>query len=285
MDKDSYTLLIYFRLIYHIPSPTENKHHDHTTQTIVLITGATQGIGLEVARQLCASHPDYLILLGARDPERGAQAAASIQQSTGHEAIEPITIDVTSDTSIAEAARHVSTKYGSLDVLINNAGINNEVLGRDAGRSSLRNLYREAYDVNVFGAAMTTEAFIPLLSKSNSSNPPRIVFVSSHTGSLALRSDPTAASGAWYTRTRTPTCPINRSSKAALNMLTLHYATRFEREGWKVNASCPSLTATGFSGGVGRPVGESARNVVRLATLGGEGETGTYSDEEGVVPW
>ncbi|KAL2012997.1 hypothetical protein VTN00DRAFT_522 [Thermoascus crustaceus] len=254
-----------------------------TTQTIVLITGATQGIGLKIARQLCASHPDYLILLSACDPERGAQAAASIQQSTGHEAIEPITIDVTSDTSIAEAARHFATKYGSLDVLINNAGINNEVLGRDSGRSSLRDIYREAYDVNVFGAAMTTEAFIPLLFKSNtkSSNPPRVVFVSSHTGSLALRSDPTASSrGVWYTRLHTPTCPIYRSSKAALNMLTLHYATRFEGEGWKVNASCPNLTATGSSGGVGRPVGESARNVVRLATLGGEGETGTYSDEE-----
>ncbi|KAJ5985540.1 hypothetical protein N7499_008176 [Penicillium canescens] len=68
-------------------------------------------------------------------------------------------------------------------------------------------------------------------------------------------------------------------------MLTLHYAALFEEQGWKVNASAPNLTATHFSRGIGRPASESAVNIVRLATLSVDGETGTYSDENGTVPW
>ncbi|KAJ5818510.1 hypothetical protein N7474_004101 [Penicillium riverlandense] len=264
-------------------------------QTIVLITGANQGIGFEVAKQILESHKTYYILLGSRDPERGVKAAAELD-STGA-SVEPITIDVTDDASIERAAEQVASKHGRLDVLINNAGINNEIdiaLARMKREkegiteepkmplAELRKLYREAYDVNVFGAAAVTEAFIPLLEKA-AALPPRIVFVSSHTGSMGIRSDP---SQEMYPRQHKPIGPVYRSSKAAFNMLMLHYAATFEDKGGKVNASCPNLTATSFARGMGgRPVSESAVNIVRLATLGKDGETGTYSDENGPVPW
>ncbi|KAJ5091682.1 hypothetical protein NUU61_006552 [Penicillium alfredii] len=263
-------------------------------RTIVLITGANQGIGFEVAKAIHSVHKDYHILLGSRDAERGVKAAAEIDP-TGT-SVEPITIDVTDDASIEKAAEQVASNHGRLDVLVNNAGINNEfelfwgaqekqkngeAQDEKPNLSQLRQLYREAYEVNLFGAAATTEVFIPLLEKAAAS-PPRIVFVSSHTGSLAIRTDP---SHEMFSKMSRPSFPIYRSSKAALNMLTLHYAAQFKDQGWKVNASCPNLTATNFSHGIGRPASESAVNIVRLATLGADGESGLYSDENGVVPW
>lgn len=265
-------------------------------RTIVLITGANQGIGYAVAQGLLA-YKSYFILLGSRDASRGAKAANELDP-TG-EFIQSITIDVADDASIQQAADLVESKYGRLDVLINNAGINTEIdimieqhkKQREEGASQpgkvdlaqQRKLFRDVYDVNLFGAAVVTEAFTPLLEKSTSA-PARIVFVSSHTGSLGLRVD---SLGAEYAKWSRPSFPVYRSSKAALNMLTLHYAAKFNDKGWKVNGSCPNLTDTNFARGwvKGRPASESAVNIVRLATLSTDGESGVYSDENGVVPW
>lgn len=258
-------------------------------RTIVLITGANQGIGYEVAKQLLA-HENYHILLGSRNAERGAKAAAELDPSGT--SVEPITIDVSDDASIQQAVDQVASKHGRLDVLINNAGINNELPPvseqpkADSDKLDLahqRQLYRDAYEVNLFGAALTTEAFTPLLEKSTV-KPVRIVFVSSHTGSIGLRTD---KSSPFYEKQSIALFPVYRSSKTALNMLMVHYAAKFQPKGWKVNASCPNLTNTAFTGGrnIGRPASESAVNIVRLATLSEDGESGVYSDENGVVPW
>jgi NAD(P)-dependent dehydrogenase (short-subunit alcohol dehydrogenase family) len=259
-------------------------------KTNILITGANQGIGYEVAKQLLAlPNTTNHILLGSRDPTRGAAAAKELDPTGA--SVTPITLDVTDDTSIADAASHIADKFGHLDVLVNNAGINNELeLYRQnkmhPASAELRGLFKSAFDVNVFGAAAVTEAFVPLLEKSeeseNTAAPPRLVFVSSHTGSLALADDGGPAA---ETKFQNPMFPVYRSSKAALNMVMLHYARRFEGRNWKVNASCPNLTATRFSGGVGRKPAVSAENIVRLACLGADGECGSYSDENGGVPW
>lgn len=284
-------------------------------QTIVFITGANQGIGLATAKQLVA-YGNYHILLGSRDAERGSKAAAELDP-TGQR-VEAITIDVTDDGSIEEAVRRITSSHGRLDVLVNNAGINNEleVLFKQADATkanneeqvpgtetisdlstlreqaqkleqakpqlaTLRQLYRDAYEVNLFGAAAVTEACTPLLEKA-AVGPARIVFVSSHTGSIGLRVDKNEPEWEKWSR---PSFPIYRSSKAALNFLTLHYAAKFNEKGWKVNAACPNLTATNFSRGNGRPASESAINIVKLATLSSDGDTGTYTDENGTVPW
>ena len=80
--------------------------------------------------------------------------------------------------------------------------------------------------------------------------------------------------------------PIYRSSKAALNMLMLHYAFKYKDNGWKINASCPGFCATNLNAfaGIDSPA-NGALNAVRLATLGEEGETGTFSNKEGVMAW
>jgi NAD(P)-dependent dehydrogenase (short-subunit alcohol dehydrogenase family) len=127
------------------------------------------------------------------------------------------------------------------------------------------------FAVNTFGAALTTEAFIPLLSASPA---PRIVFMSTNLGSLKNRwANPVAL-------------PIYRSSKVALNMLMLHYALKYKDDGWKINASCPGFCATKLNDFAGFNTPESgALNAVRLATLEEEGETGTFSNKEGVISW
>jgi NAD(P)-dependent dehydrogenase (short-subunit alcohol dehydrogenase family) len=153
-------------------------------------------------------------------------------------------------------------------VLINNAGI---CLDEERTAAPTLRAFQETLNVNTFGAALTTEAFIPLLSASPA---PRIVFISSFVGSLTHR---------WGNPVE---LPIYRSSKSALNMLILHYASNYKDDGWKINASCPGYCATNLNvfPGTDSPA-NGALNAVRMATLGEQGETGTFSSKEGVMAW
>jgi NAD(P)-dependent dehydrogenase (short-subunit alcohol dehydrogenase family) len=76
------------------------------------------------------------------------------------------------------------------------------------------------------------------------------------------------------------------ASKAALNMLTVAYAKELRPDGIKVNAADPGFTATDFNNHRGyRTVEQAAAIVVRLATLLTDGPTGTFQNENGLVPW
>ena len=164
--------------------------------------------------------------------------------------------------------REVEAQFARLDVLINNAGIaiDNEFKTGD----SFRELIYKTYNTNVFGAVQTTEAFIPLFEKSTK---PRIVFVSSRLGSFGKDEVP----GAF---------PIYRSTKSALNMFMVQYAHRFGEKGWKINGACPGFLAANLNnyGGTG-DVETGAINISRLATLGKDGESGTFSNKEGPLPF
>ncbi|KAJ7744237.1 hypothetical protein DFH07DRAFT_834768 [Mycena maculata] len=238
---------------------------------IVLITGANKGIGFEIARQLAGQYQGYQILMGSRDAERGATAANTLKKEGL--SVEALTIDVADDKSIEAAAQTVKAKFGRLDVLINNAGIS---LDSFTGVPSTREIFEKTFAVNVFGAVATTEAFVPLLEKSSAA---RIVFVSSDLGSLTWRADPQG-------KYNFVDVPAYRCSKSAMNMLALGYAHRFRGQGWKVNIHNPGYTATDLNGHSGPgTVEDGAKNAVRLATLGDDGETGTYSEKEGPIPW
>jgi NAD(P)-dependent dehydrogenase (short-subunit alcohol dehydrogenase family) len=235
---------------------------------IVLITGANQGIGFEIAKKLAKEHPGYHVLMGSRNPERGLEAAAKLQAE--NLSVEAITIDVCSDSSITAAAKLVEEKFGRLDVLINNAGIGIDDQHR-SGQKGLRDVMLETYNTNVFGAMVTLETFAPLLEKSPV---PRVVFMSSNLGSFGWN----ISDGLMH--------PAYRSSKTTLNMLCLTYAQIYRGKGWKINACCPGYVATHLNSFAGMGTAESgAINAVRLATLGVNGETGTYSNKEGRIPW
>ena len=107
----------------------------------------------------------------------------------------------------------------------------------------------------------------------------RIVNMSSGLGSLTLSSDP----GSEFAHFNLVTY---QSSKTALNALTVAYAKELRETAIKVNAADPGFTATDLNQHRGhRTVEQAAVIAVRLATLGADGPTGTFQDENGPVPW
>ena len=240
-------------------------------QKIALITGANKGLGKEIARQL--GSVGFVVLLGARDEQRGAAAAGELT-TQGIEA-RVITLDVTDEASIQSVARQVERDYGRLDVLVNNAGISIDAFGSPASATELDTL-RRTYETNVFGVFSATKAFLPLLRRSEAG---RIVNMSSGLGSLTENSDPNGQ----YAGVK----PLAyNSSKAALNMGTVIFAAELKDTGIKVNAADPGYTATDLNQHSGpRSVVQGAAIAVHLATLPENGPTGGYFNDNGVVPW
>ncbi len=119
---------------------------------------------------------------------------------------------------------------------------------------------------------------LPLLRRSAS---PRIVNVSSSVGSLSINADLVHTDG--------PPIPVSAgygTSKTALTALTLQYARDLLPDGIKVNAVCPGYVATDLNGHRGyRSPAEGAAAAVRMATIGADGPTGTFTDDEGPAPW
>ncbi|KAE8367929.1 hypothetical protein BDV27DRAFT_142442 [Aspergillus caelatus] len=237
---------------------------------VALVTGANSGIGEAVARQL-ARQPDHHVILTSRNPEAGEKVAASIV-AEGHSA-SSVQLDLASDTSIAAAAKHIQEVYGKLDILVNNAGT---AVDHRSDLSVRENLSM-TFDTNVFGTAVLTDALLDLLRQSTA---PRVVFVSSSLGSLALSNDENWPYYHMISKSY-------KSSKAAVNMLVLHYSRALRDANGLVNSVCPGLVKTKMNGyaedGVTPDVG--ARRIVELALVGADGPTATFSDRDGSIPW
>lgn len=227
--------------------------------TVTLITGANKGIGYETARQLLEL--GHTVYIGARDVERGEKAAATLGARF-------VQLDVTDDASVTGALATIEEAEGVLDVLVHNAGI--LAAGPVDGPTALR-----AFDTNAVGLVRVTEAALPLLHKSSRAV---VVTVSSSMGSFWAVTNPDRPEFGMPVA-------LYAASKAAATMLTVQYAK--SQPDIKFNALEPGATATDMTAafGIGRPVEESARTVVRLATLGPDGPTGTFQDENGVLPW
>jgi NAD(P)-dependent dehydrogenase (short-subunit alcohol dehydrogenase family) len=238
-----------------------------TETTIALITGANKGIGLAAARRLARS--GWTVLIGSRDPERGASAAAALAEDGL--AVEVVALDVTSDDSVAAAVKHVEQAHGRLDVLVNNAGIVGARVGPlETGADELR----QCYETNVFGPVRVTRAFVPLLRRSAN---PRVVMVSSGMGSLAVTTDPDRLESTLVSLTYP-------SSKTALNMITSQYAKALPE--FRINAVDPGYTGTDLNDHRGQQtVEEGSDAVVALAGIGPDGPTGGFFDRNGPVPW
>jgi NAD(P)-dependent dehydrogenase (short-subunit alcohol dehydrogenase family) len=231
--------------------------------SIVLVTGANKGLGREAARRLVKDGHD--VWAGARDPERGRAAAGKIGARA-------LVLDVTDEDSVRAAAQTVAeASGGALDVLVNNAGISG---GRIPAAEVTAAHVQAVYDVNVLGPVRMLHAFLPLLERSSS---PVVVNVSSGLGSLAGAADVDAAYASLIV-------PAYRSSKAALNMLTLQYAAAFPA--LRINAVDPGYTATDLNAHAGtQTIGEGTDAIVQMASIGSDGPTGTFVSRDGQVPW
>jgi NAD(P)-dependent dehydrogenase (short-subunit alcohol dehydrogenase family) len=218
------------------------------------VTGANRGIGREVARQLAEA--DYTVLLTARDEDKARTAAEELPGD-----VRALELDVADPASIAFAAGRVEADPGSLDVLVNNAGVGTDfgVAGTEPDFEAMQ----QALETNFFGAYRLTVALLGLLSRSEH---PRVVNVSSGMGGVAEM-------GGFS--------PGYRVSKAALNAMTRILSTELADDGILVNSACPGFVATDMGGPAGatKSVADGASGVVWLATLPDDGPTGGFFRE------
>jgi NAD(P)-dependent dehydrogenase (short-subunit alcohol dehydrogenase family) len=214
-----------------------NKEIAMQNKPVALVTGANQGIGLQIAKDLVAH--GLIVLVGSRNLERGQAAAKDVGPDAG-----ALQLDVTDQASISAAAERIRKEFGRLDVLVNNAAISNTSKQPDMSVQEYAKLTRPSnvsldemravWDTNVFGVLAVTQSMLPLLREAPAA---RIVNVSSTVGSLTRNSDPACTFRSIFG-------PVYPASKTALNAITLAMALELEPTRIKVNAACPGYTKT-----------------------------------------
>lgn len=241
---------------------------------VVLISGANKGLGFEAARQL--GKMGYKVLLGSRDAAKGKTAAERLR-GEGLDIV-AVKLDVNSQADIDGIARLIDEEFGGvLDVLINNAGLMVEKSWTNNITSEMRvEDIRATYETNVLAAFALTKALLPALKRSKAG---RIVNVSSILGSVTLQ-------GTKGSPTYTTKLFAYNSSKAALNMLTIHLAHELRGTKIKVNSAHPGWAKTDMGGSAATlSVEDGAKTIVELATLPEDGPTGAYMHGTEIIPW
>ncbi|HZU45055.1 MAG TPA: SDR family oxidoreductase [Terriglobales bacterium] len=241
---------------------TNSRPSSDTSERVALVTGASRGIGLEVCRQM--AERGFVVLLTARDAAKANSAAKKLGKVGG---VESLVLDVANASSIKKAAAEVASRYGYLDVLVNNAGINYDTW-ETVENADISGTVMETITTNLLGPWRICQAFLPLLRKSRAG---RIVNVSSESGSLAnMGAGP----------------PAYQVTKAALNALTRTLAGELRGSRILVNAVCPGWVATDMGGaGAPRSVREGAAGIVWAATLPENGPTGGFFRDGKPLPW
>jgi NAD(P)-dependent dehydrogenase (short-subunit alcohol dehydrogenase family) len=246
---------------------------------VALVTGANQGVGFQVAKELAAH--GVTVLVGSRNLERGEAAAKTINGDA-----RAIQLDVTNQASIAAAAERIRKEFGRLDLLVNNAAVSSTRKGSLSLREYSKltrpssvslDEVRAVWETNVFGVLAVYQAMLPLLRESSDA---RIVNVSSGVGSLTSNADPAYAYRTFFS-------PVYPASKTALNAVTLAIMLELESTGIKVNLVSPGYTKTNLNGYEGiESLEDGSREVVRVALLGPDGPTGTFTRwENTTIPW
>ncbi|GAD94648.1 short chain dehydrogenase/reductase family protein [Paecilomyces variotii No. 5] len=148
---------------------------------IVLCTGANQGLGFAIIQLSALRYSDDTYILCSRDLSAGQKAVKKLRDVGVTAKIDLVQLEVTNDEQIGAAVEHVSTTYGKLDVLINNAGILRRTPEQDENLTNIRNTYNQILSVNLTSVAVICAAFAPLLYKSRD---PKVINVSSGLGSI-----------------------------------------------------------------------------------------------------
>jgi NAD(P)-dependent dehydrogenase (short-subunit alcohol dehydrogenase family) len=223
----------------------------------VLITGSSRGLGLELVKQMLALPSTTIGTIYATSRTASPPEPLSRLISSSNNRIKHVQLDVTDPASVTAAADQVSriSEGKGLDILINNAGTQSERNGRTSAMS-LSDL-EFTMRINVTGVHLVTTAFLPLLktSKTKSSQSKKIVNITSTLGSIT-----------WSHKSTIASVPAYKISKAALNMLTVQYASELSAQGFTVFAISPGWLQTDLGGGryahLRPEVG--AREVVRI---------------------
>ena len=222
------------------------------TQPIALVTGASRGLGREVARRLAEA--GWTVLAGARNP-------AAMAPLPG---VEVLPLDVADLASIRAAAATVQSRHGHLDVLVNNAGIMLDRMGDLLGLDS--ELLDRTLATNTHGPLRMAQAFVPLMPKGG-----RIVNVSSGGGQLSVPST-------WS--------PAYCISKTALNAVTVQLAEALRARGIAVNAVCPGWVRTDLGGPEApRSLQQGADSILWLVLQADPNLSGGFWRDGATLPW
>jgi NAD(P)-dependent dehydrogenase (short-subunit alcohol dehydrogenase family) len=236
-------------------------------QKIVLITGVSRemGLGFEMAKKFAKEH--YKVIITARDIEKAKALAEKLN-------VIALQLDVTDDVSVEKLATEITTTFGKLDVLVNNA-VNRLDFGGQPLSTDL-NFAKEALDTNLFGAWRMAKAFVPLLKKSEAG---RIVNVGSGAGSFT---DPV-----FGMVTNTGDFTVYSITKVALNGLTVKLARELKNTKIKVNSACPGFIATypGMAENGAKPVSEGAESIYWTATIPANGPSGGFFRNGKKLDW
>jgi NAD(P)-dependent dehydrogenase (short-subunit alcohol dehydrogenase family) len=240
---------------------------------VALISGANKGIGLETGRQL--GKLGYTILLGSRDALKGEVAARQLRDDGVDARV--VKLDVVRQADIDAVAKLIANEFGKLDVLVNNAGamIEKSWTKNSTSETKVADL-RATFETNLFAVLALTQALLPLLKKSEAA---RVVNVSSILGSVSLQA--TKGSPTYDTKLF-----AYNSSKAALNVFTIHLAHELLGTKIKVNSAHPGWVHTDM-GGSAAPMNvvDGAKTEVQLATLPEDGPTGRFFHLGKEIAW
>jgi len=231
---------------------------------VALVTGANRGIGLEIARQF--TELGIEVILGARNMAQGESAARTLSANGAR--VSAVELDVTSEATIEKLARKVSSDFGRLDILVNNAAI--LIDDSDLPSEAKPQAIRTTLETNLVGPWLLCQTFIPFMKRNNYG---RIVNVSSGAGALS------EMAGNLY-------APAYSISKTALNALTITFAFALRGSNILVNATCPGWVRTGMGGeDAPRSVREGADTTVWLATLPDNGPTVGFFRDRARTDW
>ncbi|HEV3141150.1 MAG TPA: SDR family oxidoreductase [Vicinamibacterales bacterium] len=229
---------------------------------VALVTGANRGIGLEICRQLAAQ--GLRVILTGRDAGRARKAASEL--ASGGLDVTAAVLDVDDAKSIRALAERVRTRFGGVDVLVNNAAILNSE-DRDVLDTAVDDL-RATFETNVIGALAVCQTFVPDMVRRKYG---RVVNVSSAAGQLS---------------TMGTYAPAYSISKAALNAVTRQTAAATKGSGVLVNCANPGWVRTRMGGsGAPRSVEQGAETIVWLATLPASGPTGGFFSDRRQIDW
>ena len=134
-------------------------------RTIILLTGGNSGIGYEAAKIFFEADAAYHIVLAARTLEKATAAANSILKETPASrpttnTLEPLALDVTSDSSIQTAMDNIKKCHGRVDLIINNAGMRNIILVFSDTEPELRAMSAEHMQGQPSTARTSAERFL-----------------------------------------------------------------------------------------------------------------------------
>jgi len=264
---------------------------------VALVTGANKGIGYAIVQRMASDYKDVTILLGARDQKKGEQAVKALGKSN----VQLLVVDVDDEKSIKAAAETVKSKFGGVDILINNAGIawKGDAFDENVATTTLR--------TNYYGVLHMFDSFMPLMRDNG-----RVVTVSSSVGARTLKNiaaplqaafiDPkltvpklTALVEQFKTAVKNNTWQADGwpkstygVSKAAVSMHTRIMARDNPRKDVLINCCCPGWVRTDMSGPkADKSPEEGAETPVFLSFLPGgpNAQTGLYWREKKVLPW